>query len=60
MTDSLKHRAAAAEVHLLLCPDGKSEAVKIIEDSSETYADYLTLLQRSSYLFLVVKEISSV
>jgi hypothetical protein len=35
MTDSLKHRAAAAENHLLLCPDGKSDAIKIIEDSSQ-------------------------
>lgn len=37
-SDSLKHRAAAAEIHLLLCPDGKSEAIKIIEDSSESAA----------------------
>ncbi|KAG0593029.1 hypothetical protein M758_1G292200 [Ceratodon purpureus] len=34
-SDSLKDRAAAAEIHLLLCPDGKSEAIKIIEESSE-------------------------
>jgi peptide alpha-N-acetyltransferase len=32
-SDSLKHRAAAAEIHLLLCPDGKFDAIKIIEDS---------------------------
>lgn len=35
-SDSLKHRAAAAEIHLLLCPDGKSDAIKIIEDSPQT------------------------
>lgn len=32
--DSLKHRVAAAEISLLLCPEAKSEALKIIEDSS--------------------------
>lgn len=31
--DSLRHRAAAAEIHLLLSPNSKAEAVKIIEDS---------------------------
>lgn len=36
MADSLKHRAAAAEIHLLLCPDGKSDAIKIIEDSPQS------------------------
>jgi len=32
----LKHRVAAAEISLLLCPEAKSEAVKIIEDSAES------------------------
>lgn len=36
-TDSLQHRVAAAEIHLLLCPDAKSEAIKIIEESPERY-----------------------
>ncbi|KAG0580041.1 hypothetical protein KC19_4G143400 [Ceratodon purpureus] len=36
-SDSLKHRVAAAEISLLLCPEAKSEAVKIIEDSSENH-----------------------
>ncbi|XP_024374282.1 N-terminal acetyltransferase A complex auxiliary subunit NAA15 isoform X1 [Physcomitrium patens] len=36
--DSLKHRAAAAEISLLLSPEAKSEAIKIVEDSSEDHA----------------------
>nr|XP_024371729.1 N-terminal acetyltransferase A complex auxiliary subunit NAA15-like isoform X2 [Physcomitrium patens] len=36
--DSLQHRVAAAEIHLLLCPDAKSEAIKIIEESPERVA----------------------
>lgn len=38
ITDSLKHRVAAAEAHLLLCPDAKSDAIKIIVEFAERYA----------------------
>ena len=37
-TDSLMHRAAAAEMLLVLEPEKKLEAIKLIEDSTNKLA----------------------
>ncbi|KAG0580042.1 hypothetical protein M758_4G144800 [Ceratodon purpureus] len=49
-SDSLKHRVAAAEISLLLCPEAKSEAVKIIEDSSENHISRVASAAKSGWL----------
>lgn len=48
--DSLKHRVAAAEISLLLCPDAKSKAVKIIEDSFENHTSGVASATKSGWL----------
>jgi hypothetical protein len=39
--DSLRHRAAVAEIFVLLSPEAKPMAVKIIEESSNYGARYI-------------------
>ncbi|XP_024387242.1 N-terminal acetyltransferase A complex auxiliary subunit NAA15 isoform X1 [Physcomitrium patens] len=54
-SDSLKHRVAAAEAHLLLCPDAKSDAIKIIVEFAERTLetrDSLAAMDTSNEWFL--------